>query len=372
MSQDGIYSENKLVWWYARDHALPTAPKQVQLILSDLCNQNCSFCAYRMDGYTSNELFVGASEKAAYGHNNPKRWIPTDRALSLLDEFKEMGVLSVQFTGGGEPTVHPEHERIFARALQLGLRCSLVSNGVKWGERMVEFVLPQFDWVRVSIDAGNAESYARTRQTPISNFEKVWGNVRTLADAIAGRGTHTVLGAGFVVTPESWGEIVDFTRRAKTSGAHNIRFTAMFSPENETPFAAIYPQIRLAINEAKLLADAKFTVHDNFGSRFDDLKQHEPDYSFCSYQYYTAYVGGDMNAYRCCVLSYNKRGQVEGGNLKERSFAEFWRSPERAADMAKLDARGCPRCQFNSKNRALLYVMGNTESDVTPRHMEWP
>jgi MoaA/NifB/PqqE/SkfB family radical SAM enzyme len=63
---------------------------------------------------------------------------------------------------------------------------------------------------------------------------------------------------------------------------------------------------------------------------------------------------------------------VKGGNLKERSFKEFWNSRERLDDMEALDARGCERCQFNAKNRGLLYVMGNTESDTTPRHMEWP
>jgi len=72
------------------------------------------------------------------------------------------------------------------------------------------------------------------------------------------------------------------------------------------------------------------------------------------------------------VLAYNKRGLMPGGNLATRSFVDFWNSPERKADMAALDARGCERCQFNVKNRAMLYVMGNTESDVTPRHMEWP
>ena len=32
-------------------------PAQVQLIISDLCNHNCSFCAYRMEGYTSSQNF---------------------------------------------------------------------------------------------------------------------------------------------------------------------------------------------------------------------------------------------------------------------------------------------------------------------------
>jgi MoaA/NifB/PqqE/SkfB family radical SAM enzyme len=368
MSQEGIYSELKPARWLMRDGGIPAAPKQVQLILSDLCNQNCSFCAYRMDGYTSNELFVGASEPAAYGTNNPKRWIPRDRALRLIDEFVEVGVLAVQFTGGGEPTVSPCHEEIFAKTLDCGLRAALVSNGVKWSERLIENLLPRFDWVRVSIDAGNAESYARTRQTPIGNFEKVWGNVRELAAAIARRGTHTVLGVGFVVTPESWREIPEFTRLAKASGAHNVRFSAMFSPENEMPFVDIYEDVVALCHKARAEhEDAKFRVHDNFGSRFDDLRQHAPDYSFCSYQYYTAYVGGDLNAYRCCVLAYNKRGLIEGGDLKERSFAEFWKSQARADDMAKLDAHGCERCQFNAKNRAVNYLLA-----ATAPHEEFP
>jgi len=137
MSQSGIYSESKLTWWWARERKLPDAPKQVQLILSDLCNQGCSFCAYRMDGYTSNELFVGNSPVDPNHRNNPIRWIPTERALRLIDEFKEAGVLAVQFTGGGEPTVHPDHEAIFQKTLDLGLRASLVSNGVKWSHRLI-------------------------------------------------------------------------------------------------------------------------------------------------------------------------------------------------------------------------------------------
>ena len=79
-----------------------------------------------------------------------------------------------------------------------------------------------------------------------------------------------------------------------------------------------------------------------------------------------------MKAYRCCVLAYNKRGLIEGGDLSKRSFSEFWGSKERKKDLGALDARGCERCQFNEKNRALLYVRGNTESDTVSRHMEWP
>jgi len=367
MSQEGAYSELKPVWWFAREGKLPEAPKQVQLILSDTCNQSCSFCAYRMDGYTSNELFMGESEAAAYGHNNPKRMIPKDRALRFIDEFKEAGVLAVQFTGGGEPTVHPDHEEIFRKALRSDLRCSLVSNGVRWSSKLIHELLIRFDWVRVSIDASTAESYAALRRTPQTNWNRVWRNVQDLAESIAAHGTPTSLGLGFVVTPENYQEIPEFARVASESGAHNIRFSAMFSPQDEFPFAMIHGEILKHIRRAREYERDDFKVYDNFGSRLQDLKQGRPDYGFCSYQYYTAYVGGDMNAYRCCVLAYNRRGLIQGGNLKDRSFAEFWKSQERKDDLEALDARGCERCQFNAKNRNMLYVMGDA-----PTHAEFP
>ena len=373
MSQEGVYSENKMIWWLHREQRLPDAPKQVQLILSDLCNQDCSFCAYRMSGYTSNELFIGDSEPAAFGHNNPKRWIPTQRALSLLDEMKAAGVLSIQFTGGGEPTVHPDHEAIFEKALALGLRCSLVSNGIKWSDRLIRSILPRFDWVRVSIDAGNVDSYARIRRTAPMHWTRAWANVQSLGFNVQQQQTPLELGVGFVVTPESYKEIVEFTEKASTSLAGNCRFTALFSPDDERPFAGIYDEIRGLLLEARQRYESPhFRIHDNFGSRFDDLKQHRPDYGFCSYQYYTSYIGGDLKAYRCCLLAYNKRGLIAGGDLKERKFDEFWSSVERQKDLAALDPRGCERCQFNVKNRNMLYVMGNTESDTVSRHIEWP
>ncbi len=372
MSQSGVYSESKMTWWFAREQKLPDVPKQVQLILSDLCNQDCSFCAYRMSGYTSNQLFIGDSEKSKYGHNNPNRFIPTKRALSLLDEMKEAGVLSIQFTGGGEPTVHPDHEAIFDKALDLGFHCALVTNGINMSDSMVNDILPRFDWVRISIDSGKAASYAKIRNTPIANWKLVWLTVGRLADEIKNFKTPCVLGVGFVVTPQSYKEIPEFTAMAKAYGAHNARFTAMFSNKDEKPFLKSYDMIRVLLNNAKAEGTDTFKVHDNFGSRFTDLEQKAPDYKTCSYQYYTSYIGGDLNLYRCCVLAYNKRGLLRNGNLKDQKFGDYWKSPDRVDYMRWFDARGCQRCQFNTKNRELLYVMGNTESDTTPRHMEWP
>ena len=224
MSQSGVYSDLKMAWHLMADGKITGAPKQAQVILSALCNQNCHFCAYRMDGYSSNEMFVGGSEVARFGHNNPKRWMPTERALRLVDELAEAGVQAIQWTGGGEPTVHPDHELIFRRAEERGFRQALVSNGMSWSGELIA-MLPRFAWARVSVDAGTAETYSKIRDTPEGNFNKVWGNIRRVAADIrqwrdmSPTSPPCVLGVGYVVTPENWSEIERGIGMAADSGA---------------------------------------------------------------------------------------------------------------------------------------------------------
>ena len=124
-----IYSQDKVLWHTDRIDAFRKGdtpkPIHVQLILSDLCNQDCHFCAYRMSAGFSTELFGTAKT------HNPNRKIPTSKAYEILEDCKELGVKAIQFTGGGEPTVHPAHGLLFQCAQDLGMATALVTNGIK-------------------------------------------------------------------------------------------------------------------------------------------------------------------------------------------------------------------------------------------------
>lgn len=366
LSHSDIYSELKPAWWYLRDGCVPEVPKQIQLILSDLCNQNCSFCAYRMDGYSSNEMFMADAKPAGYGHNNPKRWIPDSKVSEILKDAARLGVKGIQFTGGGEPTVHPHHERLFQEALELGLKCALVSNGLHWSDPLIS-ILEEFAWVRVSVDAGTPETYGKIRDTATGNFGKVWNNVARLAHGIRMEPwSPCVLGIGYVVTADNWHEIIDGVRLSRKSGAAYIRLSAVFSPEGAKPYENIYGPIKTLIHEARACYETEdFKVHDLFGDRLDDLEQGAPDYKTCYYQHYNSYIGGDQNVYRCCVLAYNKRGLL--GSIKDRSYSDFIGDAETQKLLTNFDARGCERCQFNSKNKAMNYLLGDD-----PPHKEFP
>src|SRR5688500_4652854 len=129
---ESYYSVLKAAWHADRITTMreggQSVPVNLQLILSDLCNHDCWWCAYRASNGLSSAGFAGPDKNGKLSHN-PNRMIPTAKAAEIITDARELGVKSITFTGGGEPTVHPDHLSLFGMALELGIDCSLNTNG---------------------------------------------------------------------------------------------------------------------------------------------------------------------------------------------------------------------------------------------------
>lgn len=322
------------------------APVHLHLVLSDACNHNCNFCAYRQEGYTTSQLF------------DPGRFIPTEKVIEILEDAARMGMRAVQFTGGGEPTMHKDCALIIRIAQALGLETSLVTNGALMN-KAVRTVLMQSHWVRISLDAGTKETYAHIRGLKNEQaFDDVLDNVRHLVglrDAIAGSPLY--IGIGFVVTHDNWREIPQAVELARSIGVDSIRFSAVFTIEGDRYFAEFGDEAARLCSEAQKHSTSRFPVIDNFTERRNDLKVGHPDFGRCHYQHFTTYIGADLNVYACCCIAYNNMGLI--GSLKEQRFADFWYSRQKQEFMDNFDARRCPRCQFISRNREMAAVIEN-------------
>ncbi len=353
------YSSLKAAWHIEKiarlRDGLQIIPTHVQLIISDFCNMNCNFCAYRMDGGFSTEQFgalvsTESHDKASLTNmrveKNPNRRIPYDKVIEILNDCAEVGVKAVQFTGGGEPTVHPDHIDIFKHAKWIGLKTGLVTNGLVM--RNPE-VIANMDWVRVSLDAGTSETYEEIRES--KGFDKVLANIKVLVDL----GTPCVIGVGFVVTRENWTEIQDACRIAKDLGVRYIRLAAMFSGEGRDYYLEEESWIKEDIEEIGEIETDDFKIVDLFSRRLDDLDQGNPKHPFCGYQNFTVYIGGDLKIYRCCTTSYTKHGEV--GDLANQTFKEWLTSWEKEELYKGFDARSCHHCQFRSQNEVINYLV---------------
>lgn len=355
------YSPLKAAWHLDRIAAMreriPVRPVEVQLILSDFCNQDCHFCAYR----ASNGLSVeGFGEN---GNPNPNRMIPYEKAVEIIEDCKRMDVKSIIFTGGGEPTVHPQHMELFKLALQVGIDCSLNTNGIVLRKGWEE-ILPLFTYIRFSIDAGTPEEYAKVRKVKPGDYDKALRNLEAVATAC--RDTACTVGTGYVVGPDSWPNLFEGCKNIKDSGASYVRLASLQSTEG----MAVYDDpdhltdtmkyVREAIERAKALESDDFSVID----LFDVAMGGKVDYQPCGFQHVVVYIGGNLKVYRCCYTAYTELG--EAGDLSDMSFYQWVYDIETMNERYSFDARKCGTCQLDHKNRIINYV-----ADPSPLHVNF-
>ncbi len=107
-------------------------PIGIEASPSGICQAECPFCFYAGTGQLGH-------------HRNVM--LKAERALEFLREAKELGVKSVSWTGGGEPTLHPEFPRLVEYASYLLLDQGLFTNalaGPKYDPSL-------FAWIRVTM-----------------------------------------------------------------------------------------------------------------------------------------------------------------------------------------------------------------------------
>ena len=340
-----IYSALKAPWHTQDIDALRRGngivPSHLYLIISDRCNQDCHFCTYRSSSGWGSEKF-GADDGRGFTMN-PNRRISKEKCFEIIDDCAELGVKALQFTGGVEPTVHPDHVEIFRYALDAGLQCGLVTNGTN----IPKGVVGRFSWVRVSVDAGRRETYELTRKS------KLWGKVLdNLAELVSVQGP--TVGASFVCTRENFLEVVDFCKIMKGLGVPYVKISANLTTEGLGYYDGILDAIMGLMAEAKQLADGTFKIANVFDRRLQDLRIGRPTHAFCGQQRFAGYIGGDLRVYRCCNTAYTTHGEI--GDLSQQRYKDWLlnQSPEK---FDTFDARSCEFCQFHEKNEAVAYLV---------------
>lgn len=109
----------------------PPSPVMAHISLINACNLTCSFCCF-----ANRDL----SEK-----------LSLEKVKQALDSFKKIGVTGVEFTGGGEPTIHPNFEEIVEYAHSLGFKLGLCTNGKILGTRIKKDTVKLFSWIRLGL-----------------------------------------------------------------------------------------------------------------------------------------------------------------------------------------------------------------------------
>ncbi|CAN5442280.1 tungsten cofactor oxidoreductase radical SAM maturase [soil metagenome] len=317
-------------------------PLQVHLVPSNRCNQSCSFCAYRMHGYSSSQNF-GIQDQ-----------IETPKLLEIIEDLADGGCKAIQYTGGGEPLFHRDIDKAIELTFEKGMDVGMVTNGVLFTDKTLD-LMSQSSWVRVSADCFEKETYITLRAVTEKQYDLMQANVKKLAKI---KSPSTVLGIGFVITKENYREVYQAARLFKEIGVDNIRISAAFTNHGFSYFDGWFEEARDEVAKTYSdLNDGTFTVFNLFDERVSDLFDGVQDYDFCPMKHLVPYVGADSNVYTCCTLAYNDAGLI--GSIQNKKFSEMWYEPETVAMMNDHSPRRNCRlpCMFESKNKFINYCI---------------
>jgi MoaA/NifB/PqqE/SkfB family radical SAM enzyme len=186
LSRAGLKPGDEVVVEAAGDgvRIVPDSLRKVYVEITSLCNLDCPMCV-------------------RHGWDDPLGQMPLERYWRLLDGLPSGAPDSVTVTlgGFGEPLVHPEWRRMILLARNRKVRVEIVTNGLLLdaaaASGMVEAGVAQ---VSVSVDGGDAATYARMRGAPP---DSAIAAVHRLLDARRQARQHMAVGVAAVATRSS-------------------------------------------------------------------------------------------------------------------------------------------------------------------------
>ena len=341
-----------------------TSPVLVEVDPSNACNHACSFCLssyIHFSKYKGTETFSRAV-------------MPREMLLNLCKDFVEMGVRAVNWTGGGEPTLNKHLKEAIQYCGSNGIKMGMFTNSVLFEKRdLYEALVDNMTWVRVSVDAGTKETYNSVRRASVrQDWDQMLKSVSKLVDTNKERGNKIDIGVGFVISPDTYEEIVDF---AEEFADFDLKY-CQYKPEiiiredggiqrdKEFWLEKVEPRLE----KAKAILGEKFQVN---GYKFNDLENdtelYGRNYKKCLGSQLSPCVGADGHVYVCT----NHRGwkQYSYGSLYDgKSFKEIWKDMEsRQSIMSQIEDVECFKnctklCKPHESNKIMWELYKNKDN----------
>lgn len=142
-------------------------PISIQIAPTSACNLNCSFCSNKNRG--------------------KDEFLDWNMLKYQLRNLKRLGAMTVEWTGGGDPTLYPQINDAIQYANELGYQQGFITNGVKLKDKIYSGNLNMLHWLRISMNCldytGNIDipdfkgtlgfSYVLNDKTPDNIFTRM-------------------------------------------------------------------------------------------------------------------------------------------------------------------------------------------------------
>ena len=331
-----MYQYAELVHWLQNKSVKKILPAQVDIDLTNVCNQDCYYC-----------------NSADFRREKPvqKKYKEYIKLLDQLGSWRAHSPESygtthtITYAGGGEPTVLTGYEHVIEHTIDQGFLCSITTNGSNL-DRLLDTVvvekLKKIAWIGIDIDAGTEDLYEQIRKslTAKSIFSRVIENAKELV----------AVGV-------------------------NVDFKCLINPLNDNPEAmknlfqlvksiggrGLYFRPVIVNNQAHPITDATLAMLKNLSDTYqlphwvNTNKTLPRNYKKCHQMFHFPVFCADGKIYICCEGKGNP--QFELCNWDEADFRDQWLNQRHWEIYNKTRVEFCQPCRPNISNIQIQNIL---------------
>jgi len=310
-----------------------TWPVFLEINLTDTCNLSCSWCI---------------------SENRLDSTIDTSKLKEFLNSFKEHGGKAVTFSGGGEPTLHPDFHEIVTHARTAGLELGLMTNGF-FPKKYIDLIGNNFKWIRFSLDTVDHDKYKKWKN--VNAVLTVLNNIRLLSEKNVKVGVNCNVNAEMTVK-----DVLDLIDTVSPQ-CNYIQFRPVlpryFKREKSDLNSSVWTYLQ-----------KNFVTNPKINFSFDKLKDVMTEnwfpFNSCEGHFFSPALNSDGNLMVCMYHFGDERFAF--GNIYESDFGNIWNSSRRKnviRFIRQLDYRNncqvcCKLCELNK----FIFFLTNPNNDM--------
>lgn len=324
-------------------------PVTLEMHLTNKCSHNCLFCMYKKEVRESDICMAE---------------IPFNIAKSIISDSACMGVKAITYSGGGEPTIHPQFKEVSEIGNCYNIDQGLITNGSMLSrEDVCQHIINNFKWVRISVDAGSDIVY-KTMHGNHCDFNKTIAGIKQLSKLNNGR---IKIGVSFLLTSLNYYDMIKLYDILADAGIDYLQIKPMIMSQelkkehNNYITGLMINQIELLIARAK--EEKKLNVYVLF-DQFKNIIDNEHKFNKCFGHALYPVISATQEVFTCCMHLYNHDMRY-GKITKDNSFYNLWFSNDRYLLGENIDVKKCPNlCRLAKTNNILNMIDKITNVDI--------
>jgi GTP 3',8-cyclase len=314
-------------------------PIYMEVSPSGACNHRCLYCGLDFMEYKP-------------------RYLNTDTFKQRLSEMGALGLKSIMYAGEGEPFLHKDMAEIAKHTKKSGIDVAITTNGVLLKKDIINSILPDTKWIKVSINGATKDTYAKIHRCKLDNFERVIENMSYAANLKKDKGYSCTLGMQLLLLPDNYHEAVVLAKLAREIGMNYlvIKPYSQHPQSKTTKYSAIkYDQYEYLWDELKELENDGFSVIFRICT-MKKWDKADKRYHQCLALPFWSYIDAGGNVWGCSVYLGDKKFLY--GNIHKQTFKEIWQGRKRFDSLSwvqeKMDASKCRiNCRMDEINKYL-------------------